>query len=84
MWSKVLLAEDGSGFNCSDCQYMSKNKRAVFEHVESKHVKGSGHHCPVCDHLCRSLNALRSHVVRKHGSSSVSKLSVIMNRCMRN
>lgn len=84
MWSKVLLADDGAGFSCSDCQYMSKNKRAVFEHVESKHVQGSGHYCPVCDHLCRSLNALRSHVVRKHGSSSFTKLSVILNQCMRN
>lgn len=78
------MCDDGSGYSCTVCQYTSRNKRAVFEHVESKHVPGQGHHCPVCDQLCRSLNALRSHVVRRHGSSSVSKLSAIIAQCMRN
>jgi hypothetical protein len=40
-------------------------QRAVFEHVESKHVAGGGHSCPICSKHCRSLNALRSHVVRQ-------------------
>ena len=83
-WSKISVMSNGPGYVCTVCQYSSKNKRAVFEHVESKHVPGAGHNCPVCNQFCRSLNALRSHVVRRHGSSSVSKLSAVVAQCMRN
>lgn len=73
VWSKIESLPDGS-FQCQECPHLNRNKRAMFEHVESKHVQSDGYNCPVCEKNCRSLNALRSHTVRYHGSSSASKL----------
>jgi len=73
VWSKILCLPDGS-YQCQECTHLNRNKRAMFEHVESKHVQSEGYNCPVCAKNCRSLNALRSHTVRYHGSSSASKL----------
>jgi len=73
VWSKIASHPDGS-YQCLDCTHLNRNKRAMFEHVESKHVQSDGYTCPVCGKNCRSLNALRSHTVRYHGSSSASKL----------
>jgi len=73
VWSKIVSLPDGS-HQCQDCPHLNRNKRAMFEHVESKHVQSDGYNCPVCEKNCRSLNALRSHTVRYHGSSSASKL----------
>jgi len=73
VWSKIESLPDGS-YQCQECPHLNRNKRAMFEHVESKHVQSDGYHCPVCEKSCRSLNALRSHTVRYHGSSSASKL----------
>ena len=76
VWSKVLVLPNGH-FQCVECAHASGSKRAMFEHVESKHVGSTqGYPCPVagCGTVCRSANALRSHSVRHHGTSSIKQL----------
>jgi hypothetical protein len=69
VWAKISTLPGGA-FGCSECAHTSRNKRAMFEHVESKHTKSPGYPCSLCPgRVCPSLNALRSHSVRHHGSS---------------
>ena len=69
VWSLITSLPEGI-FACSVCSHTSRNKRAMYEHVESKHTKSPGYPCSLCPgRVCPSLNALRSHSVRHHGSS---------------
>jgi len=69
VWSLITSLPEGI-FACSVCTHTSRNKRAMYEHVESKHTKSPGYPCTLCPgRVCPSLNALRSHSVRHHGSS---------------
>jgi len=71
IWSKISTLPEGQ-FACLDCSHTSRNKRAMYEHVESKHTKSNGYPCHLCpNRICPTLNALRSHSVRHHGSSRV-------------
>ena len=69
VWSLISSLAEGI-FACSVCSHTSRNRRAMYEHVEAKHTKSPGYPCTLCPGRVRpSLNALRSHTVRHHGSS---------------
>jgi len=53
-------------WQCVDCEYSSKLKHNVFEHVESKHIQHDGYLCTICNKTCPSQSALRMHNKRKH------------------
>jgi len=68
MW-KETTDDRGLMWRCADCDYTVKDKRGMFEHVESKHVGSQGYTCLYCGKHCPSNNALRSHVSRNHPKS---------------
>ena len=52
---------------CRMCDYSSKQKGHVFEHVESKHINdGLSYFCAFCGNAFRARNLLRMHVRTKH------------------
>ena len=51
---------------CTDCDYTSKKKDHVYEHIEAKHVQGPGYMCQQCDKVCPTRKALRHHLGRYH------------------
>ena len=63
---KEITEEGGSLWRCQVCDYVTKQKGALFEHVESKHTLSDGYNCHVCGKFCPTRNALRSHVSRQH------------------
>ena len=60
------MTEHGILWRCLDCQYTTKFKPALFQHVESKHTISSGYNCEFCGKFCPSKNALRCHISRQH------------------
>jgi len=60
------MTETGILWRCLDCQYTTKFKPVLFQHVESKHTLSSGYNCQFCGKFCPSRNALRSHISRQH------------------
>jgi hypothetical protein len=60
-------------WRCLDCDYSTRNRRTLFEHVESKHVYSAGYVCKHCQKHCPSRNALRSHVSRYHKDVTFSQ-----------
>ena len=55
-----------SVWQCTVCEYSSKRKFCVCEHVKSKHILHQEHDCHLCGQTCPSSNALRMHKKRKH------------------
>jgi len=69
IWSKMYKTADAGGSSvwaCSECEYNSKFKHNVFEHIESKHVGSYGYPCSVCNKVCPTKNAFRIHNIRYH------------------
>merc|ERR1719220_2668024 len=82
MW-KETTADRGLIWRCADCDYTVKDKRGMFEHVESKHVGSQGYTCLYCGKHCPSKNALRSHVSRNHPKSySISRASPVLDKIL--
>jgi len=53
-------------WRCSDCEYESRNKNNMYEHIECRHVDHPGYLCPYCSKAIASRNSLRNHIIRKH------------------
>jgi len=67
--SKMARVHDGNNsvWQCIDCEYSSKQKHNVRNHIESQHVESQGYFCPECNKFCRTKNALSLHKSRyKH------------------
>ena len=63
-----LMRKDKSAnvWQCAVCEYSSKRKFRVYEHVKAKHILHQEYNCHLCGLTCPSLNALRMHKRRKH------------------
>ena len=73
--------EQGVLWMCGDCEYQTKFKPVMFEHVESKHIESAGYNCQHCMKFCRTRNALRSHVTRQHPEHSLKRnWSLLVNK----
>ena len=60
------MSDQGIVWKCTDCDYHTKGRRGLYEHIESKHVGSQGYSCHYCQKFCPSRNALRSHMSRHH------------------
>jgi len=67
--SRMTRVHDGniSIWQCIDCEYSSKQKHNVRNHIESNHLESRGYFCHECNKFCRTKNALSLHKSRyKH------------------
>ena len=67
MTSIFDAASGKSLWQCIQCNYSSKLRYTVKEHVET-HISGFSHQCSVCNKTCKPRNALRVHTIRNHSS----------------
>ena len=64
---KMMKFKDETGltrWQCTDCQYIAKDKSNVFKHIERVHLNLS-YSCPICGALFRSRANLTIHM-KKH------------------
>jgi hypothetical protein len=67
-------------WKCTQCEYSTKSKTHMTEHVESKHVNdGLAYGCKFCYKLARSRNLLRAHVntCHKHVRPTLENLGLV-------
>ena len=62
-----LMDKDYSGaWQCQRCDYSTRNKQGMINHIESKHVDSGGTTCQFCGRTCPTRHALQMHVIRQH------------------
>ena len=54
------------GYSCTVCDYTSKRKSHIMEHVE-KHIEGLEYPCNFCNKVWRSSHSFRDHIRRCAG-----------------
>ena len=59
------IVKHSDGFSCTSCDYSSKRKNHMREHVE-RHIEGLQYPCKFCDKNFRTSNSLRNHNYRSH------------------
>ena len=64
--SSMRKDKSANVWQCTVCEYSSKRKFRVYEHVKAKHILHQGYDCHLCGLTCPSSNALRMHKRRKH------------------
>ena len=57
---ELMIERIEEGYACTDCDYTSKKKSHIMEHVE-KHIKGLEYPCPFCNIVSRSSHSFRDH-----------------------
>ena len=58
--NQILRTEDGLGYKCLICDYISKKKGHIKEHLEC-HIKGLAFDCDLCGNTLSSRVSLRTH-----------------------
>lgn len=66
--SKMLKStQDGQCvWCCTDCDFMTRKRSHLVEHVETKHAQSTGYYCTQCQKTCSTSAALRKHNLRYH------------------
>jgi len=67
--SKMTKFHDGttSIWQCIECEYTSKLRHNMRNHIESQHTSSQGYYCQHCEKFCKTKNALSLHKSRaKH------------------
>ena len=59
-----MYKDDAMMWTCSECNYQSKTKGHVFEHIEGKHHVHDGYYCQSCDKVYKSRASFRMHTKR--------------------
>ena len=57
--------QDGDWF-CKKCDFRSRAKTRMWEHVEALHTNCSGYECPACHKICPNYAAFKNHKSRYH------------------
>ena len=57
---ELMIERIEEGYTCTDCDYTSKKKSHILEHVE-KHIKGLEYPCNFCNLVSRSSHSFREH-----------------------
>ena len=65
MLTKVLTAT-GSCWQCGSCDYNSKKKSNLVDHIEAKHIQGGYFICKLCNHPASTKRGLRNHHYSHH------------------
>ena len=60
------MSKTADGWICNECNFVSKYKDRVWEHVESKHMNFGGYNCQICFKFCPTASSLRNHNDRHH------------------
>merc|ERR1712130_1093363 len=66
--TKVSVDGSGSVWHCCECDYSSRVKCNVTQHVEAKHIEHEGYYCYICNKTSPSKNAFRMHNKRNHSN----------------
>ena len=65
---------------CRACNYKSKLKDHVFEHVEAQHINdGFAYFCPYCNEGKKARHHIRMHVITRHKGMSCSVRDLFYN-----
>ena len=66
-----LCERTNSMWYCRACNYKTKDKCHVYEHVESQHIcDGQFYNCPYCGHTLKARRHLQDHILRRHKGKS--------------
>ena len=72
-----MAKEEGSGWYCRDCNYVSKVKNLLVSHIESQHLTGfPGYKCSLCGSHSTTYSGLEKHTSRQH-SISLAKMKFL-------
>ena len=62
-----LIDKDYCGaWQCQCCDYSTRIKQGMINHIESKHVDSGGATCQLCGRNCPTRYALQIHGIRQH------------------
>ena len=64
--SKMFRDEAIGMWKCLNCEWQTKFKTRMFEHVEAKHVETDGYLCALCDKYLPSLKSWKQHKFKNH------------------
>ena len=64
--SKMIHDDFNRNWRCHDCDFVTKYKTRLFEHVEAKHVETEGYSCFICKKFCASIKGLKVHNQKYH------------------
>ena len=59
-----MYRDDSLMWTCAECQYQSRTKGHVFEHIEGKHNVHEGYFCQTCEKVYKSRASFRMHTKR--------------------
>ena len=62
----LMRRGEGGGWECCSCDWTTRIRARLWEHVESAHTQSTGYSCPICDKFCSSFNAYKTHKSRYH------------------
>jgi len=51
---------------CHRCEYHTKQRQGMVNHIESRHVDGPGVPCSFCPRVCPTRHAMQMHLIRQH------------------
>ena len=60
------MSESGLYWQCNGCEYGSKKKSNLIDHIEAKHTVGGALACTFCGHLATNRRGLRNHHYQRH------------------
>ena len=60
------MEQRGGVWGCLECNWESKYKSRIFDHVEAKHIETGGYSCTICGKFCPSYSSLKMHKSRYH------------------
>ena len=60
---ELLIEKQNDGYSCKHCEYTTKGKRHMIEHVE-KHIEGLEYSCNSCNRIFGTSHNLRDHISR--------------------
>jgi len=64
---KAKVIEKGQNeFTCKDCDFFTKNRCNMYNHVEAKHVQHDGVKCQICNKMCSTRLSHRVHLIVGH------------------
>lgn len=53
-------------WQCHHCEYTTKARQGMVNHIESRHVESNGVACQFCPRVCPTRHAMQMHVLRQH------------------
>jgi len=62
-----LMSRNAEGtWLCHRCDYSTKARQGMVNHIESRHISSKGVGCQYCHRICPTRHALQMHVSRQH------------------